>query len=101
MARGVTIDHVTFGYGATPVLEDISLAIERGQFFAFLGPSGSGKTTLLRLIAGFGTPNAGRILIGDRDVTRLPPWSRNVGLVFQSYALWPHMSVAGNVAYGL
>ena len=101
MARGVTIDHVTFGYGTTPVLEDISLDVERGQFFAFLGPSGSGKTTLLRLIAGFGTPTAGRILIGDRDVTRLPPWSRNVGMVFQSYALWPHMSVRKNVAFGL
>jgi iron(III) transport system ATP-binding protein len=101
MARGVTIEHVTFGYGATPVLEDVSLEVARGEFFAFLGPSGSGKTTLLRLIAGFGTPAAGRILVGDRDVTRLPPWSRNVGLVFQSYALWPHMSVASNVAFGL
>ena len=101
MARGVSIEHVTFGYGATPVLEDVSLEVERGQFFAFLGPSGSGKTTLLRLIAGFGTPAAGRILIGDRDVTRLPPWSRNVGMVFQSYALWPHMSVRKNVAFGL
>ena len=101
MARGVSIEHVTFGYAATPVLEDISLDVERGQFFAFLGPSGSGKTTLLRLIAGFGTPDTGRILIGERDVTRLPPWSRNVGMVFQSYALWPHMSVAKNVAFGL
>jgi len=101
MARGVSIEHVTFGYGVTPVLEDISLEVERGQFFAFLGPSGSGKTTLLRLIAGFGTPTAGRILIGERDVTRLPPWSRNVGMVFQSYALWPHMSVRKNVAFGL
>jgi iron(III) transport system ATP-binding protein len=101
MARGVTIENVTFGYGTTPVLENVSLAVEKGEFFAFLGPSGSGKTTLLRLIAGFGTPTAGRILIGDRDVTRLPPWSRNVGLVFQSYALWPHMTVAGNVAFGL
>jgi iron(III) transport system ATP-binding protein len=101
MARGVSIEHVTFGYGATPVLEDISLEVAKGSFFAFLGPSGSGKTTLLRLIAGFGTPTAGRILIGERDVTRLPPWSRNVGLVFQSYALWPHMSVAKNVAFGL
>jgi iron(III) transport system ATP-binding protein len=99
--RGVGIEHVTFGYGATPVLEDISLDVRRGQFFAFLGPSGSGKTTLLRLIAGFGTPSTGRILIGERDVTRLPPWSRNVGMVFQSYALWPHMTVAGNVAFGL
>ena len=101
MARGVSIERVTFGYGATPVLEDVSLDVEKGQFFAFLGPSGSGKTTLLRLIAGFGTPSAGRILIGERDVTRLPPWSRNVGMVFQSYALWPHMSVAKNVAFGL
>jgi iron(III) transport system ATP-binding protein len=101
MVRGVTIDRVTFGYGATPVLEDVSLAVERGRFFAFLGPSGSGKTTLLRLIAGFGTPATGRILIGERDVTRLPPWSRNVGMVFQSYALWPHMSVRKNVAFGL
>ncbi|MGH6768400.1 MAG: ABC transporter ATP-binding protein [Xanthobacteraceae bacterium] len=101
MARGVTIERVTFGYGTTPVLEDVTLEVARGEFFAFLGPSGSGKTTLLRLIAGFGTPSAGRILIGERDVTRLPPWSRNVGLVFQSYALWPHMTVAGNVAFGL
>jgi iron(III) transport system ATP-binding protein len=101
MARGVSIEHVTFGYGATPVLEDVSLEVERGQFFAFLGPSGSGKTTLLRLIAGFGTPTVGRILIGERDVTRLPPWSRNVGMVFQSYALWPHMNVRKNVAFGL
>src|SRR5262245_57563413 len=101
MARGVTIDHVTFGYGATPGPGDVSPGAARGRFFAFLGPSGSGKTTLLRLIAGFGTPGAGRILIGERDVTRLPPWSRNVGMVFQSYALWPHMSVRKNVAFGL
>lgn len=101
MTRGVTIEHVSFGYGATAVLDDIDLAVARGEFFAFLGPSGSGKTTLLRLIAGFGRPSTGRIRIGERDVTRLPPWSRNVGMVFQSYALWPHMSVAKNVAFGL
>lgn len=101
MARGVSIEHVTFGYGASAVLDDVSLDVQKGEFFAFLGPSGSGKTTLLRLVAGFGTPNAGRILIGERDVTRLPPWSRNVGMVFQSYALWPHMTVAKNVAFGL
>src|SRR5215210_6742785 len=101
MARGVSIEHVTFGYGTTLVLDDISLEVQRGEFFCFLGPSGSGKTTLLRLIAGFGAPSAGRILVGDSEVTRLPPWSRNVGMVFQSYALWPHMSVAKNVAFGL
>ena len=101
MTRGVSIEHVSFGYGATAVLDDISLEVAKGEFFAFLGPSGSGKTTLLRLIAGFGAPSQGRILIGDRDVTGLPPWSRNVGMVFQSYALWPHMSVARNVAFGL
>jgi iron(III) transport system ATP-binding protein len=101
MSRGVSIGHVSFGYGATAVLDDVSLDVQKGEFFAFLGPSGSGKTTLLRLVAGFGTPNTGRILIGDRDVTRLPPWSRNVGMVFQSYALWPHMTVAKNVAFGL
>jgi iron(III) transport system ATP-binding protein len=98
---GVRIEHVSFRYGETPVLEDIDLSVDKGEFFAFLGPSGSGKTTLLRLIAGFGMPASGRILIGDRDVTTLPPWSRNVGMVFQSYALWPHMTVAKNVAFGL
>ena len=100
-AAGVDVENVAFGYGATPVLEDVSLSIRKGEFFAFLGPSGSGKTTLLRLVAGFGVPDRGRILIGGRDVTRDPPWKRNVGLVFQSYALWPHMTVAQNVAFGL
>ena len=99
--RGVIIEQVSFGYGRTQVLDNINLEVTRGEFFAFLGPSGSGKTTLLRLIAGFGTPSTGRIMIGERDLTRLPPWSRNVGMVFQSYALWPHMTVAKNVAFGL
>ncbi|MBI3454059.1 MAG: ABC transporter ATP-binding protein [Rhodospirillales bacterium] len=98
---GVSIEHVDFRYGSTPILADVSLEIRRGEFFAFLGPSGSGKTTLLRLVAGFGTPNAGRIRVGDRDITHVPPWQRNVGMVFQSYALWPHMTVAENVAFGL
>jgi iron(III) transport system ATP-binding protein len=101
MTPGVSIEQVTFGYGATAVLDNISLEVRQGEFFCFLGPSGSGKTTLLRLIAGFGSPTAGRILVGERDVTRLPPWNRNIGMVFQSYALWPHMSVAKNVAFGL
>jgi iron(III) transport system ATP-binding protein len=101
MSPGVTIEHVSFAYGATPVLDDVNVEIAAGEFFAFLGPSGSGKSTLLRLIAGFGTPSVGRILIGNRDVTEVPPWNRNVGMVFQNYALWPHMSVAKNVAFGL
>jgi iron(III) transport system ATP-binding protein len=101
MSRGVAIEHVSFSYGNSRIIDDVSLDIAKGQFFAFLGPSGSGKTTLLRLIAGFGVPSSGRILINEQDVTRLPPWSRNVGMVFQSYALWPHMTVAKNVAFGL
>ncbi|HEX2215734.1 MAG TPA: ABC transporter ATP-binding protein [Xanthobacteraceae bacterium] len=101
MANAVAIQNVSFAYGPSTVLQEVTLDVEDGEFFAFLGPSGSGKTTLLRLIAGFGTPTAGRILIGGRDVTRLAPWSRNVGMVFQSYALWPHMTVARNVAFGL
>jgi iron(III) transport system ATP-binding protein len=101
MPRGVAIEHMSFGYGKTAVLGDVSLDVDKGEFFAFLGPSGSGKTTLLRLVAGFGAPAQGRILIGERDVTALPAWSRNVGMVFQSYALWPHMTVEKNVAFGL
>ena len=90
-----------FPYGKNHVLKDVSLEIEPGEFFAFLGPSGCGKTTLLRLIAGFNTADSGTVRIGGEDVGDLPPWKRDVGLVFQSYALWPHMSVRRNVAFGL
>ncbi|MGQ0665138.1 MAG: ABC transporter ATP-binding protein [Pseudomonadota bacterium] len=100
-AAGVAIEGVSFGYGATRVLVDVDLVVAKGEFFTFLGPSGSGKTTLLRLIAGFGAPSAGRILVGGRDLAPVPPWRRNVGMVFQNYALWPHMSVERNVAFGL
>jgi iron(III) transport system ATP-binding protein len=90
----VSIEHVNLRLRRDHVLKDVSLDVEPGEFFAFLGPSGSGKTTLLRLIAGFGQPTAGRILIGGARRHALPPWKRNVGMVFQSYALWPHMTVA-------
>ena len=97
---GIRIEDLYLSFGRTKVLAGIDMEIEPGEFFAFLGPSGSGKSTLLRAIAGFG-PRPGRILIGDREVIDLPPWKRNVGMVFQSYALWPHMSVRDNVAFGL
>ena len=100
-AAGVTIENLGISFGATEVLRDVNLEIEPGEFFTFLGPSGSGKSTLLRAIAGFGPQPTGRILIGEDDVTNLPPWQRNVGMVFQSYALWPHMTVRRNVAFGL
>jgi len=98
---GIRIEDLHLSFGDTKVLEGIDMVIEPGEFFAFLGPSGSGKSTLLRAIAGFGPTPRGRILIGERDVADLPPWKRNVGMVFQSYALWPHMSVRKNVAFGL
>ena len=98
---GVDIRNVALAYGTTQVLRDITLSIQPGEFFALLGPSGSGKTTLLRLIAGFNQHQHGEVLIGGKDVTGTPPWDRDVGMVFQNYALWPHMTVAQNVAFGL
>jgi len=100
-AVGVTIEGVNLSFGKTHVLKGIDLEIQPGEFFAFLGPSGCGKTTLLRLIAGFEAAQSGRVVIGGVDVAHLPPWRRNVGMVFQSYALWPHMTVRKNVAFGL
>jgi putative spermidine/putrescine transport system ATP-binding protein len=88
-------------YGSNQVLSDIDLSIEKGEFVALLGSSGCGKTTLLRLIAGFMAPSAGDVSVASRDVTRLPPDKRGMALVFQSYALWPHMTVSQNIAYGL
>jgi iron(III) transport system ATP-binding protein len=93
--------NVRLSYGTTEVLKDVNLDIQPGEFFALLGPSGSGKSTLLRLIAGFNPHQHGELLIDGVDVTGQPPWERNIGMVFQSYALWPHLSVWDNVAFGL
>jgi multiple sugar transport system ATP-binding protein len=88
-------------YGDRPSLRDLSLDVAEGELFVLLGPSGSGKTTVLRLVAGLESPQSGGVMIGERDVTRLPPNERNVGMVFQSYALFPHMTVEQNVAFGM
>lgn len=93
--------NVRLSYGATEVLKDVDLDIEPGEFFALLGPSGSGKSTLLRLMAGFARHDRGELRIDGVDVSARAPWERNVGMVFQSYALWPHLTVWDNVAFGL
>ncbi|WP_347484738.1 ABC transporter ATP-binding protein [Vandammella animalimorsus] len=93
--------NIRLAYGKTEVLKDINLHIEAGEFFALLGPSGSGKSTLLRLIAGFNQHQSGQLLVDGQDISRVPPHKRNIGMVFQSYALWPHMTVWDNVAFGL
>lgn len=101
MAVSIQLNDLVKVFGTTRAVDHITLTIEPGELFFLLGPSGCGKTTLLRCIAGFNEPDAGQILIGDRDVTRTPPHQRDTGMVFQSYALWPHMTVAQNVAFGL
>src|SRR5689334_11486480 len=97
----VRLDRITKVFGATQVLRNISLEIRAGELFFLLGPSGCGKSTLLRLIAGLHGPSSGRILFNDRDVTALGTDKRNAVMCFQSYALWPHMSVRENVRFGL
>ena len=93
--------NIRLAYDRNDVLSDVSLRIEPAEFFALLGPSGSGKSTLLRLIAGFNRQQHGRLLVDDRDIGEVAPHARNIGMVFQSYALWPHMTVYDNVAFGL
>jgi iron(III) transport system ATP-binding protein len=97
----ITLTGLTKRFGSTTAVDDVSLTISSGELFFLLGPSGCGKTTLLRMIAGFIEPAAGSIRFDDREVTLVPPNRRNTGMVFQSYALWPHMTVEQNVAYGL
>ncbi|WP_371652916.1 MULTISPECIES: ABC transporter ATP-binding protein [unclassified Streptomyces] len=101
MTGGIRFDGVSVAYGGNTVLDSLDLTVEPGEVMALLGPSGSGKTTALRAVAGFVRPASGRVFIGGRDVTALPPHRRGIGMVVQQYALFPHMRVADNVAFGL
>src|SRR6185437_15616015 len=97
----IQVERVVKSFGATQVLREVSLTVQDGHFVALLGPSGCGKTTLLRIIAGLETQSGGRVLIGGRDVSGLPPRARGLAMVFQNYAVFPHMKVRDNVAFGL
>ena len=97
----LTLTHINKIFSDMPAVEDFNLTAEQGEFVSFLGPSGCGKTTTLRMIAGFELPTSGKITIADQDLTYVPPNKRNVGMVFQSYALFPNMTVAENIGYGL
>ena len=101
MAAEVSVEGCRKSYGDVVAVDDVELRVGAGEFFTLLGPSGSGKTTTLRMIAGFEQPDAGRITLGGEDITRQPPYARDVNTVFQDYALFPHMTVAENVGYGL
>jgi thiamine transport system ATP-binding protein len=99
--RGVELAGVSVAFGDVTALREVSLSVEEGEFFTLVGPSGCGKTTTLRAVAGFESPDSGTVRIGGRDVTGVPPEERDIGIVFQSYALFPHMTVRENVGYGL
>ena len=101
MSDFLVIDHVSKSFGSLRAVDDVSLAVSQGEAFSLLGPSGCGKTTLLRMLAGFERPDSGRILLGGQDLTALPPEQRPVNTVFQNYALFPHLSVWENIAFGL
>ena len=100
-AVSVNIEKVVKRFGSFPALAGVDVSIRSGEFFTLLGPSGCGKTTLLRCVAGFERPSEGRVLFNDQDMTAIPPWEKNIGFVFQNYALWPNKSVRDNIAYGL
>ena len=97
----IELQDIVKRFGALEAVSHVSLDIRDGELFTLLGPSGCGKTTILRLIGGFHRPDQGRILFGDKDMTGKPPYERNIGMVFQNYALWPHMRIFDNIAYGL
>ena len=101
MADFLQIEAVSKSFGPFQAVHDVTLSVAKGEIFSLLGGSGCGKTTLLRMLAGFEEPTSGRILIEGRDMTGVPPWARPVHMMFQSYALFPHMTVAANVGYGL
>ena len=101
MAVAVELTHVTKAFDTTLAVNDVSLKIEKGEFFFLLGPSGCGKSTFLRIVAGFYKPDTGELRFDDTVMNNVPPHQRNTGMVFQNYALWPHMSVAENIEYGL
>jgi putative spermidine/putrescine transport system ATP-binding protein len=101
LAADVAVAGIRKSYGDVVAVDDVDLTVGDGEFFTLLGPSGSGKTTTLRIIAGFEQPDTGRVTLGGEDITRQPPYSRDVNTVFQDYALFPHMTVADNVGYGL
>jgi putative spermidine/putrescine transport system ATP-binding protein len=101
VAASIELEGIRKTYGEVVAVNDLDLAIADGEFFTLLGPSGSGKTTTLRIIAGFERPDRGRILLGGGDITNQPPYARDVNTVFQDYALFPHMTVAENIGYGL
>ena len=101
MADFLVFENVSKSFGTTRAADNVSLSIRKGEFFSLLGPSGRGKTTLLRILAGFEQPDAGRVLLDGEDITSLPPNKRKVNTIFQNYALFPHLTVWENIAFGL
>ena len=97
----IDLQHISKRFDDTLVLDDLSLSVKENSFVTLLGPSGCGKTTTLRIIGGFESPNTGKVIFGGEDITKLPPNKRQLNTVFQKYALFPHMSIADNIAFGL
>ena len=102
MTRILQLDNLTKVFSGNVIaVNDVSMSVEEGEFITLLGPSGCGKTTMLRMIGGFEYPDSGAVYLDGNDITDLPPYERPVNMMFQDYALFPHMSVAGNIGYGL